>query len=112
MSSAPRQYTSAVLTVGVTVAAVCFAIALVTELAGVEPGSGQMTDVGAISGGLLVMMPWAWATLGAYAVILTPILGLLATAWEYASIADRRTVLLAVTVLAILAASVVIAILR
>lgn len=110
--TAPRRTTSAVLTAGVTAAAVCFAIAIVSELAGIDPGSGELTDIGAVVDGMLTMTPWAWASLGAYLVVLTPVLGLLATAREYASISDRRTVLLAVAVLVILAISAVIAILR
>jgi uncharacterized membrane protein len=110
--TAPRHLTSAILTAGVTLAAVCFAIAIVAELAGVELGSGEMTDVGAIVAGLPRLTPWAWAALGAYAIVVTPVLGLLTTAWEYASVDDRRTVWLAITVLVILTASAVIAILR
>ena len=45
-------------------------------------------------------------------VIITPALGLLSTAWEYAGIADRRSVLLAMAVLGVLAVSVVVAIER
>ncbi len=109
---APRRLTSAVLTGGVTVAGVSFALALVLELLGVDPGSGEMTDLAAVAEGLLAPMPWAWAAAGAYAVVATPVLGLLVTAWEYWSVDDRRTVLLAAAVLAVLATSVVVAILR
>ena len=58
------------------------------------------------------MEPWAWAGLGTLAVVATPALGLTATAYEYASVSDRRTVLMALTVLGVLAVSLVIAILR
>jgi uncharacterized membrane protein len=101
-----------VLSGGVAAAATCFAIALLTEVLGAEPGSGEMTDVGAVFEGLLDLTPWAWATLGVYAVLATPVIGLVATAWEYATISDRRTVLSAISVLAVLAVSAVIAILR
>lgn len=110
--TAPRRLTSLVLSAGVALAAACFAIALLAELLGAAPGSGAMTDVAAVFDGLLAFTPWAWAAAGAYAVVLTPIAGLLVTAWEYASISDRRTVLLAVAVLTVLAISVTIAILR
>ena len=110
--SAPRRTTSAALTAGVVVAGVFFGVALILELVGNEPGSGEMTDLAAVLDGLVALTPWAWATAGAYAVVATPVLGLLVTAWEYWSVGDRRTVLLAVAVVAVLAASVVVAILR
>jgi len=110
--SAPRRYTSATITAGASVAAICFGIALMAEIAGVEPGSGEMTDLGAVVDGLLTFTPWAWATLGSYAVVLTPVIGLLVTAYEYATISERRTVLLAIAVVAVLVTSATIAILR
>lgn len=110
--SAPRRATSAVLTGGVLVAGVLFAVALLLELAGTEPGGGEMTDLAAVLDGLLAPTPWAWATAGAYAVVATPILGLLVTAWEYWSVDDRRMVLLAAAVVGVLIVSVVVAVLR
>lgn len=110
--SVPRRYTSAVLTGGVMVAAFFFGVAVLAEIAGVDPGAGQMTDVAAVIGGLFSLTPWAWATVGTYAVVLTPVAGLLVTAWEYATVSDRRTVALAVAVIAVLATSAVVAILR
>jgi uncharacterized membrane protein len=109
---APRRFTSAVLSGGVAVAGVLFAAAMILEISGAEPGDGEMTDLAAVFEGLVALMPWAWATLGAYAVVATPLLGLLVTAWEYWSVGDRRTVWLAAAVIAVLAASVVVAILR
>jgi uncharacterized membrane protein len=94
------------------VAAVCFLVAIAAEVAGVDPGGGEMTDLTGVVAGMLTLTPWAWATAGAYAVLATPVLGLLVTAWEYASVDDRRAVSLAAAVLAILSVSVVIAILR
>lgn len=110
--SAPRRSTSAALTAGVVIAGVLFAVALILELAGHESGSGEMTDIAAVLDGLVALTPWAWATAGAYAVVATPVLGLLVTAWEYWSVGDRRTVLLALAVIAVLATSAVVAILR
>jgi uncharacterized membrane protein len=110
--SAPRRYTSATITAGVVVAAICFGVALMAEIAGVEPGLGEMTDLGAVFDGLLTFTPWAWATLGSYAVVLTPVIGLLVTAYEYATISERRTVLLALAVVAVLVTSATIAVLR
>jgi uncharacterized membrane protein len=110
--SAPRGKTSAAITSSVIVAGFCFAVALVLELMGTEPGEGQMTDIAAVLDGLVSFMPWAWATLGAYAVVTTPVVGLLVTATEYWSIDDRRTVLLALSVVGVLAVSAVVAVLR
>jgi uncharacterized membrane protein len=110
--TAPRRYTSAALTGGVLVAAVCFVVAIAAELVGIEAGSGEMTDIAAVIDGLLLFTPWAWATLGAYAVVATPALGLIVTGWEYSTISDRRTVLLAAAVLVVLASSATIAVLR
>lgn len=109
---APRRYTSAVLTGGVLLAGIFFALAMILEILGAEPGDGEMTDLAAVFDGLVALTPWAWATLGAYAVVATPVIGLIVTAWEYWTVSDRRTVLLAAAVLAVLAASVAVAILR
>jgi hypothetical protein len=109
---APRRHTSAALTGGVMVAALCFAVALVSEVLGSDPGSGEMTDVAAVLEGLVAFTPWAWAAAGAYAVLATPVVGLLVTAAEYWSVDDRRTVWLAMAVLAVLGTSVVVAVLR
>ncbi|MEX1295469.1 MAG: DUF1634 domain-containing protein [Candidatus Limnocylindrales bacterium] len=110
--AAPRRYTSATLTTGVLVAGVLFAAALVLETLGADPGGGEMTDLVAVLEGLIALTPWAWATAGAYAVVATPVVGLLVTAWEYWSVGDRRTLLLATAVLAVLATSAVVAVLR
>ncbi len=111
-TGAPRRYTSATITGGVLVAGIFFAVAMIAEVLGAEPGGGEMTDIAAVLDGLVAFTPWAWATAGAYAVVATPILGLLVTATEYWSIDDRRTVLLSVAVLGVLSASVVVAALR
>lgn len=109
---APRRATSATITTGAIVAGVLFAVAMLLEVLGSEPGTGEMTDIAAVLEGLVALTPWAWASAGAYAVVVTPILGLLVTAWEYWSVRDRRTVLLAAAVLAVLATSAVVAVLR
>lgn len=108
---APRLVSSAVLSVGAAAAAVAFALASASEVLGLERREASMTDLGAILDGLFRGDPWALASLGIYVVIVTPVIGLLTTAWEYASIGDRRTVLLAGAVLAILAFSVLVAVL-
>jgi uncharacterized membrane protein len=109
---ATGRFTSAALTVGVTLAAVCFVVAVAAEIAGVEKGGGEMTDVAAVYEGLLAFTPWAWASLGTFAVVLTPVAGLLVTAWEYGRVGDRRALALALAVTAVLAVSAVVAILR
>lgn len=110
--SAPRRYTSVTLTSGVLVAGVLFAVALVLETLGADPGGGEMTDLPAVLEGLVTLTPWAWATAGAYAVVATPVLGLVMSAGEYWSVDDRRTVLLAGAVIAVLCTSAVVAVLR
>jgi len=110
--SAPRRYTSAVLTSGVVISALCFVVAAIAELAGSESPAGDMTNLGVVADGLRALAPWAWATLGSYVVVLTPFVALLVTIAEYVSIGERRTVLTALAVLAILTVSVVVALLR
>ena len=107
---APRRYTSATLTGGVLVAAVLFAVALMAEVLGAASEPGEMTDIAAVLDGLVALDPWAWATAGAYAIVLTPAVGLLVTIGEYSSVSERRTALLALAVLAILTISAAIAI--
>ena len=109
---APRHLTSWALRLGVLVAVTCFIVAGVAELAGVETGSGEMTDIAALVEGLLSFTPWAWAALGTLAIIVTPAAGLLVTAYEYSTVSDRRTVLTALAVLLVLGVSAVIAVLR
>ena len=111
-TTAPRHLTSWVLRIGVLVAAACFLVAGAGELAGNQSGSGDMTDVGALIDGAFAFTPWAWASLGVFALVLTPAVGLLLTAYEYRSVSDRRTALLALAVLAVLVVSAVIATLR
>lgn len=109
---APRRYTSATLSGGVLLAAILFGVALLAETLGAEPGAGEMTDLGAVFEGLVAFTPWAWATAGTYAVLATPVVGLLVTAAEYWSADDRRTVLIAGAVLAILTVSAIVAVVR
>ena len=97
---ASRRLTSSWLTAGATFSAVCFVVALVAEQLGASSEVGEMTDLAAVASGLPTLDPWAWASLGVYAVLLTPVIGIGITAWEYAAVHDRRTVVLAVMVLA------------
>jgi hypothetical protein len=101
----PHRATSVTLTVGTVLGAVCFAVALVGELAGRGGVSGQAGGLAAI----LALDPTAWAVLGSAVIIATPAIGLVVTAFEYEAIGDRRAVLMALAVLAILGTSLVIA---
>jgi uncharacterized membrane protein len=109
--AAPRHLTSATISGGVVVSSACFLLAGAAEALGVTAQPGDMTDIGALLGRSLSLDPWAWASLGTFIVILTPAIALLATAWEYRTIADRRTVLLALAVLAVLGISAAVALL-
>lgn len=110
--SAPRRLTSGWLTAGAAFAAVCFVVALVGEQLGLDGAAGEMTDVAAVLQGLPALSPWAWASLGTYAVVVTPAVGIGITAWEYAEVRDRRTVLLAIAVLSVLAISLIASVIR
>lgn len=109
--AAPRHLTSATISGGVVVSAACFLLAGAAEALGRTAQPGDMTDIGALLERSLSLDPWAWASLGTFAVILTPAIALLATAWEYRTISDRRTVLLALAVLAVLTVSAGVALL-
>jgi uncharacterized membrane protein len=109
---APRRYSSAVLTAGVVLASACFVLALALEVVRGEPGRGEMADIPAVLAGLLAFSPWAWAATGVYVVVATPVVGLLVTAGEFASIGDRRAVGLAISVIVVLVVSTAVAILR
>ena len=111
-TSAPRRYTSSTLSVGVFLSGLCFVVAVLAEVAGIEGSTGDMTDVAVLLEGLGAMTPWAWGTVGCYVIALTPAVALLVTVAEYASISDRRTVLTAVAVFAILALSAIVALTR
>ena len=112
---APRRLTSASLTAGVILAATCFLVAGAAEFLGADSSVADMTDMtdmGALVGGLVALDPWAWASLGTYLVVATPALGLAVTAYEYATVADRHAVALALVVLTVLTLSTVVALLR
>ena len=109
---APRRLTSASLTAGVILAATCFLVAGAAEFLGADSSVADMTDMNALAGGLAALDPWAWASLGTYLVVATPALGLAVTAYEYATVADRHAVALALVVLTVLTLSTVVALLR
>ena len=91
--------------------AVCFAIALVADWAGRARGTSGSSDAAGYLAALTAFDPTAWAVLGSVVVIATPAVGLVVTAFEYESIRDRRAVLMALAVLAILATSLAVALL-
>ena len=108
---APQRATSATLTGGTVLGAACFAIALVADLAGLGRGAAGASDVTGYGASLAALDPTAWAVLGSVVIIVTPAVGLVVTALEYESIGDRRAVLMALAVLAILATSLAVAVL-
>lgn len=103
--------TRAVLAVGTAVSVVCFSIAIILELLGRPDVRGSATDLGAVFRSAAALEPWGWATLGTFAVILSPAGAILATAFEHAAIHDRRTALTAVAVLVVLGISLVVSLL-
>jgi hypothetical protein len=112
MGRAGSRLTRQVFAVGSIVATACFAIAIVLDLAGRQGEHVPATDVRALLRSAADLQAWGWGWLGVFAVIATPALGLIATAWEYASVADRRTALTSLGVLAILGFSLAVALLR
>jgi uncharacterized membrane protein len=110
--SAPRHLTSLALRLGVLFAVICFVVAGLAEIVGVATVSGDMTDIAALADGLMAFNPWAWAALGTLAIVITPALGLIVSAYEYSTVSDRSSVWLALSVLAVLAIGAVVAVLR
>jgi uncharacterized membrane protein len=108
---AGTQGTRSALAVGTAVSVVCFAVALMLEFLGRPDGGGSATDLGAVARSTLALEPWGWATLGTFAVILSPVGAIVATGLEFARIGDRRTALTAVAVLVVLAVSLVVSLL-
>jgi uncharacterized membrane protein len=108
----PSRATSAALTVGVIVSAVCFLVAGAADVLGHGGSRGEVRDLAALVAGVGDLQAWAWAALGTIAVIATPAVGLIVTATEYALASDRRTVASALAVLGVLAISLVAAVLR
>jgi len=108
---APHRATSVTLTGGTVLGAACFAIALVADLAGLGSGTSGVPDIDGYLGAIAALDPMAWAVLGSAVIIATPAVGLVVTALEYDAIGDRRAVLMALAVLAILATSLAVAVL-
>jgi hypothetical protein len=105
VNAAPSHWTRRSLGVGTAVSAACFVVALALDLAGRDGATGDPSDLAGLARSVAALEPWGWATLGTLAVILTPAVGLLATAVEYRRVADRRTALTAVVVLGVLGVS-------
>jgi uncharacterized membrane protein len=108
---APRRATGLILTSGTVLGATCFAIALVADLARLGGHAFTGGDAAGYVAALLSLDPEAWAALGSALIIATPAVGLVVTAVEYGSIGDRRAVVFAVAVLAVLSFSLLIALL-
>jgi uncharacterized membrane protein len=101
--------TQLVLTLGALSSAACLLMAIVLELLGRPTAGGDPLDIGSLVAAVVDLRPWGWATIGVITVIATPIVGLVATAIEYAG---RRESILALAVLGILGLSLFIALLR
>jgi len=102
---AASRGTRAVLAVGTAVSVTCFVLALVLEFLGRPTGGGSATDLGAVLRSASALEAWGWATLGTYAVIMSPVAAIMATALEYLRAGDRRTAWTAAGVLVVLAVS-------
>jgi hypothetical protein len=109
--AAPRRVTGLTLTAGTLLGAACFVIALLSDLAGIGSGATWAGDARAYLSALADLDAEAWAALGSALIIATPAVGLVVTAAEFRSIGDRRAVVFALAVLAILATSLLIALL-
>ncbi len=97
------------MTIGALASAACLLTAVVLGLLGRPATAGDTLDLASVISALVEMRPWGWATVGVLMVIVTPAVGLVATALEYGG---RRESLLALGVLAILGVSLAIALLR
>lgn len=109
---ASRRLTSASMTAGVVLSALCFLVAVAAEVAGADTDPSRPGDLAALAEGLAAVAPWAWASLGTYILVVAPAISLVVTAAEYAHVGDRGTVGLALAVLGVLALSAVVALLR
>ncbi|MFO1540078.1 MAG: DUF1634 domain-containing protein [Chloroflexota bacterium] len=107
-----HRATRAVLRAGTIVSAAAFAGALALRIAGRPTGDGDALDPGAVLAAIIALDPWGWATLGVFAVIVTPVLAIAATGHEHRVAGDRRTALLALAVLGVLGLSLAVALLR
>jgi uncharacterized membrane protein len=110
--SAPRRLTSATLSAGVGLSAICFLVAGLAELLGIATSPAEVGDLGAVVGGLGSFDRWAWASLGTLIVLVTPGIGLVVTAVEYTRVAERGSALMAVTILIVLVVSALLAFMR
>jgi uncharacterized membrane protein len=108
---APSRLTAMVLDAGSLVSAAFFLVGVVLETVGRTGGESDPLDPGAIVAAVSGLQAWGWSTLGVAALIATPALGLVATALEYRSF-ERRSSLLALLVLGVLAASLAVALVR
>jgi hypothetical protein len=112
MRRATSLWTRRVFGAATIVAVTCFAIAIALDLAGRQGERTPVTDVAALARSVTSFQAWGWGWLGVLTLLATPALGLVATAWEYAAVDDRRTALTAIGVLGVLGISLAVALLR
>lgn len=105
---ASNRLTARLLTLGSMLSFVAFAVAFLADLA---DGAAVHTRGALTLDALTRMDPEAWSLVGVLVLFATPVAGLLATVAEYRS-TERRMSAVAVGVLALLAVSVTIALLR
>lgn len=109
---APRRWTRAVLHAGTVVGGACLAAGMALEVVGRPGTAGSVLDPSLVASELTGLGAWGWSTLGVWVVIATPVAALGTTAFEYALIDDRRAVWATLGVLALLAVSLVVGLVR
>ncbi len=109
---APKRWTRLVYHVGSLLGGAALAVAVLLEVLGRPSNPGSLVDPAAIVAGIAGATSWGWAALGVWLVIITPAVGLMTTLAEFRAIADRRATLTTLTVLLLLAGSLVVALLR
>jgi hypothetical protein len=108
---APSRVTAGVLNAGTLVSAAFFVVGVALDALGRSGDAPDLLDPQAIAAAVVGLEAWGWSTLGVITLVGTPALGLVATALEYRSF-ERRMSVLALLVLAVLAVSFAIALVR
>jgi len=101
MDRPPVGATSRALVAGTLLSAACFVFGLLLTLVGQGAEAQDPRRLDLVLHSAAQLQPWAWSTLGVIALLLTPPVGLVATALETRRI-QPATSLLALAVLAIL----------
>ena len=113
-SARPRastRATVAVLTAGSFLSAGLFLVSVLLTATGRPGDGGPLLDPVSALADLAALDPSAWASMGIIVMLFTPVAGVMATTAEYWR-AERRIAIVALVVLAVLAVSVTVALLR